>query len=67
MTNKPHKIRVLDEKYNEFMTMNEDELKNFRDVWYPGGSGPIGAMYAITALVKVVATLRGFDTSTWED
>jgi hypothetical protein len=48
---------------DEFINMTEDELKEYMLKWYPGGSGPIGAMYAITALCRVVAELKGMDIS----
>lgn len=55
----------LDQKVEEFLEMPIEDLKDYHDAWYPGGSGPIGAMYDITSLIRVVATLRGFDVSSW--
>lgn len=51
--------KVLAERKDRFLNMTEDELRNYAALWYPGGSGPIGAMYDITALLRAVAQLRG--------
>jgi hypothetical protein len=53
--------KQLAEQQDRFLNMTEDELRNYAALWYPGGPGPIGAMYAITALVRTVAQLRGMD------
>ena len=53
--------QILAERQDQFMNMTEEELRNYAALWYPGGSGPIGAMYAITALTRAVAQLRGMD------
>lgn len=53
--------KILAERQDRFLNMTEDELRNHAALWYPGGSGPIGAMYDITALVRTVAQLRGMD------
>ena len=53
--------KVLAERQDRFLNMTEEELRNYAALWYPGGSGPIGAMYDITALLRAVAQLRGMD------
>lgn len=53
----------LAEMEQRFLDMNEQELRDYAALWYPGGSGPISAMYAITSLVRTVAKLRGIDIS----
>lgn len=53
----------LTEMEDRFMNMNEQELRDYAAMWYPGGSGPIGAMYAVTSLVRTIAKLRGIDIS----
>jgi hypothetical protein len=51
----------LNELEDRYMNMSEEDLRHLADCWYPSGSGPIGAMYTITALVRLVAKLRGID------
>lgn len=48
-----------------FTDMPEDELYSLWKSWYPGGSGPLGAMRTICQLIESVAYLRGIDTSSW--
>lgn len=49
----------------KFMTMSEEDLKYWYFSWYPGGSGPIGAMRTICSLIEAIAKMRGFDVSKW--
>ena len=50
----------------KFLTMDEETLKDHYYAWYPGGSGPIGAMRTICSLIEAVAKLRGFDVTKWD-
>lgn len=50
----------------KFLAMDEETLKSHYFSWYPGGSGPIGAMRSICSLIEALAKLRGFDVSSWE-
>jgi hypothetical protein len=48
-----------------YVDMTEDELKSLWKAYYPAGSGPLGAMRTICALVESIAQMRGFDVSKW--
>ena len=48
-----------------YLNMSEEELKQNWNAWYPGGSGPLGAMRTICSLIEAVAHSRGFDVSKW--
>ena len=49
----------------KYLTMSEEQLKSIYWSWYPGGSGPIGAMRTICSLIEAVAKSRGFNVDTW--
>ena len=49
----------------KYLTMSEEQLKSIYWSWYPGGSGPIGAMRTICSLIEAVAKFRGFDVNKW--
>jgi hypothetical protein len=50
---------------DKFLNMDEETMKSYYRSWYPGGSGPIGAMIAICNLIETLAKLRGFDITKW--
>lgn len=50
----------------KFLSMSEEDLKSYYFSWYPGGSGPTGAMRVICSLIEAVAKQRGFDVTKWE-
>lgn len=49
----------------KYLTMPEDQLASIYWSWYPGGSGPIGAMRQICSLIEAIAKLRGFNVDEW--
>ena len=48
-----------------YVDASEAQLKSLWDTWYPAGSGPLGAMRTICALIENICHLRGIDTSDW--
>ncbi len=50
-----------------YVDASEDQLKSLWKAWYPGGSGPLGAMRQICVLIESIAYLRGFDVTKWSD
>ena len=48
-----------------YVDMTEDQRKALWLAYYPGGSGPLGAMRTICGLIESLAHLRGFDVSKW--
>ena len=44
------------------LDINDPEtLRELHKAWYPGGSGPLGAMRTITGLVEAIAKEKGID------
>lgn len=58
---KQRKEGIINLKTEEFLNMSSEDLKKYEDAWYPGGSGPINAMYTITALLRALAEARGLN------
>ena len=50
-----------------YIDATEDHLYSLWIAWYPGGSGPLGAMKTICALVESMATQKGYDISKWPE
>lgn len=50
-----------------YVDASEEQLKALWLAWYPGGSGPLGAMKTICGLIESIAHMRGFDVSKWGD
>ena len=48
-----------------YVDMSEEQMKALWLAWYPAGSGPLGAMKTICALLESIAHMRGFDPSQW--
>ena len=49
----------IDKRADSYDNLTEEELNELYLSWFPGGSGPISAMYTVCALLKVVAKHKG--------
>lgn len=56
---------TVEERCKNFLTMSENDLREFFTLIYPGGSGPLSAMSIAASAILATATLRGFDTTDW--
>ena len=50
-----------------YVDLSEDEYYRLWMSYYPAGSGPLGAMRAVCALIESICYLRGIDTSKWPE
>ena len=50
-----------------YIDLDEQQLKSLWNAYYPAGSGPLGVMRTVCALIESLAHLRGFDVSKWGD
>lgn len=48
-----------------YVDASEAQLLSLWRSYYPAGSGPLGTMKTVCALIESIAHLRGFDPSKW--
>jgi len=58
--------KILEVQYGDDFDFNtEKDLRTLYLAFWPAGSGPLGCMATICALVEFIAYEKGFDPKTW--
>lgn len=48
-----------------YVDASEEQLKQLWLAYYPSGSGPLGIMRTVCALIESIAHMRGFNPENW--